>query len=353
MSKSLSIYLDLIRFLAALVVFFSHLASQDISGGFLWQFKNYSQSAVMVFFVLSGFVISYVSENHEKGIRSYSLARISRLYSVIIPALVLTVICDYIGIKINPDFYYNASWPYPEGSQVAHYVLSFFLIQNVWDLNLNPGINGPFWSITFEWVYYIFFGVLFYLRSKVKWLVFLLITLLAGPTILALFPIWLLGGVLYRLQDKPLTNIPDWLLAIFSLISLVFLFCLSPTVRDMDFTLSFIERKSILGDYFDAIMFSLHLYLSKYLIVYCKHYLYKYKKLIRWLGSLTFALYLFHRPILQVLAAIYNGDKSEPTYIFSLIFFTFFIVCTIGRLCEKQKSRIKKLLKSKLVKGYL
>ena len=54
MSGTLSIYLDIVRFAAALVVFLGHAADSRFTGGFLWQFNLINQEAVTIFFVLSG-----------------------------------------------------------------------------------------------------------------------------------------------------------------------------------------------------------------------------------------------------------------------------------------------------------
>lgn len=88
------------------------------------------------------------------------------MYSIVIPALFLTLVLDFIGIQLNPDIYYNGPWGYAEGYQITEYLLTFFLIQNIWDWGLNPGINQPFWSLTFEWFYYIIFAI-FYLLNQI------------------------------------------------------------------------------------------------------------------------------------------------------------------------------------------
>ncbi len=56
LTPGFSLSLDLIRFWAALVVFFSHFAVQQISGGLFWQFNiiPFGHHAVVFFFVLSG-----------------------------------------------------------------------------------------------------------------------------------------------------------------------------------------------------------------------------------------------------------------------------------------------------------
>src|SRR5712671_3594240 len=84
MRRELSTYLDLLRLTAAMAVFVSHLSWVRISGGFLWQFQFLGHDAVMVFFVLSGFVIQYAAATKEKSLFDYQVARFARLYSVVI-----------------------------------------------------------------------------------------------------------------------------------------------------------------------------------------------------------------------------------------------------------------------------
>ncbi|WP_085300417.1 acyltransferase family protein [Cognaticolwellia mytili] len=348
MNKGYSLYLDVLRFSAAMVVFFSHVASQDLTDGFLWQFKAYSQTAVMIFFVMSGYVIGFVTYEKERHITDFTVARVSRLWSIVIPALLLTAICDYIGLELNTAIYTESAWPYPEGSQVLHYVLSFFLIQNLWNMDLNPGINGPFWSLTYEWMYYILFGLFYFIKSKIKWLFISLIILISGPTIVLLFPIWLLGYVLFKLELRNKVKFEQsYLKALISCAALLLIVFVGPEVREIKTGVTWMSRASIIGDYFDAILFVIHMYFSPHIINLIKPILFKYEKLIRWSASLTFALYLFHRPIIQLIAAAYDGDKSNLFYRITMIVITFLIVATIGRWCELNKTTFKKILNKK------
>src|ERR1700742_1917757 len=86
MNRQTSLYLDLVRFLAALAVFVSHICGQRFTGGLLWQSEPYGDEAVDVFFVLSGFVIGYVTDGRETSTRSFAVARLARIYSVALPA---------------------------------------------------------------------------------------------------------------------------------------------------------------------------------------------------------------------------------------------------------------------------
>lgn len=60
-TKSFSVYLDVLRLCAALLVCFAHLSSFELSAGKFWHTKAYDQFAVMVFFVLSGYVVILVT----------------------------------------------------------------------------------------------------------------------------------------------------------------------------------------------------------------------------------------------------------------------------------------------------
>jgi peptidoglycan/LPS O-acetylase OafA/YrhL len=77
MTNALSLYLDALRFGAALTVFVSHYSTGRISGGLFWQFDR-GRTAVLVFFVLSGFVIAWVSERRERTLEEYCLSRVAR-----------------------------------------------------------------------------------------------------------------------------------------------------------------------------------------------------------------------------------------------------------------------------------
>ncbi len=58
---------------------------------------NAGEEAVIVFFVLSGLVISVSAEKRHHDVTSYGIARLARLWSVVLRALLLTVVCDIVG----------------------------------------------------------------------------------------------------------------------------------------------------------------------------------------------------------------------------------------------------------------
>jgi peptidoglycan/LPS O-acetylase OafA/YrhL len=225
------------------------------------------------------------------------------------------------------------------------------LVQNLWGSDLNPGINGPFWSLTYEWVYYILFGIFYFIKNNKKWFLLILVALLAGPSILFLFPVWLLGYALFRIKITLKEGFEfSYIKACLAILTIGLLIFVGPQMREIKTSISWLSRSSIAGDYFDAIIFVFHLYFCPYLIHLLKPILIRYEKIIRWCASLTFALYLFHRPIIQLIAAINDGSQNNNMYRMTILIVTFIVVATIGRWCEQNKYVLKRYLSNLIIK---
>lgn len=167
MNQSLSLYLDIVRFLAAGAVLVAHLASEPFTEGLSWHGTAvYGDLAVTIFFVLSGYVISYVTTQRERQPVHFVAARISRLYSVVIVALILTAVLDYSGAYFNEAFYAikKVLW---KSASIFGYAASFFFVNEflVFGFNgISPGTNAPYWSLSFEATYYLVAGLFLFLR---------------------------------------------------------------------------------------------------------------------------------------------------------------------------------------------
>src|SRR5579872_4590607 len=112
-----SICLDLLRALAAQLVLMGHCADlmmvqgQDVApsrrGLFLvlGHMSSYSHEAVVVFFVLSGFLIGgevwarVNSGSFAPG--PYAVNRLMRLYSVVVPGLLLSAVLDSVSLRVG------------------------------------------------------------------------------------------------------------------------------------------------------------------------------------------------------------------------------------------------------------
>jgi peptidoglycan/LPS O-acetylase OafA/YrhL len=340
MSKGLSLYLDLLRFALAMVVWMGHSTYAGYTGHpfVLWFMFPYMQTAVIGFFVLSGFVVAHVTTINQNNPTAYTIARISRLYSMVIPALILTFLCDAIGQSIDSKFYHVG--PVALGDdQLFQYVASFFMVNNFSAVASGPaGTNGPFWSLSYELTYYIAFG-LYLTKNRTSLIVgSILLFAVAGLGILALFPIWLLGVLGYHLQKR--WTIPVVLAVVLFPLSAFLLAKTGWSRYELDYSLG----RPYLIDYADALLVAINIYAASSLARSLAAALGWCESLVRWLGSLTFAIYLCHRPLLQFLTVIQidkPGTAAEQLWLFGG---SFVVISIISILADHARRNLRKIL---------
>lgn len=335
MQPRFSAYLDIVRFLAAFTVFLGHAAGKYWTGGFLWPTGAYGDTCVVVFFVLSGFVIAYVTDHKENKASIYASNRIARLWSVVIPALALTFVIDYFGVRMAPELYIGQPW-FAADHPALRYLASFFMLQEAWHISYTPGINAPFWSLSYEAFYYLAFGLMTFHKGRGKWLAMLAVFLVGGPLVLLLFPIWMLGVFAYR-QSKTWTLSAPAAWAAFLGGSVLLL--LSPHLRGaMDW--SFMGQ-DVLGRYIDAVAFVLHLAGAYCLLAGKAPLPARLGRTIKRVASTTFVLYLFHRPLLQLFSYIGPSDPSSWERRALVIGGTLVVVAIATPLCEALQSHLR------------
>ena len=188
MNRTLSIHLDLVRLLAASVVFLGHAGTQRISGGLFHQFGRYGEAAVDVFFVLSGFVIAHAVATRETSASGYAVNRAARIYSVVVPALLLGLLLDAGGRLLDPALYGLAP-NFTGPADAAQLMSSALFLDQLWFRAAQPGSNLPFWSLAFEAWYYLAFGLLVFAPRPWNWLAAAAAMALAGPKIALLLPL--------------------------------------------------------------------------------------------------------------------------------------------------------------------
>jgi peptidoglycan/LPS O-acetylase OafA/YrhL len=171
----------------------------------------------------------------------------------VLPALLLTFVIDHAGVRIAPELYLGRPW-FGGDMLPLRYIASLFLVHDFWSLALTPGINQPFWSLSFEALYYVVFGIAFFARSRWKWLAIVLALLLSGPVITALLPIWMLGVYCYRLTKNWEPPVGVSALAFVAGLGLL---AASPTIHDAFSDVSVHGR--IWVRYVDALSFLLNL----------------------------------------------------------------------------------------------
>jgi peptidoglycan/LPS O-acetylase OafA/YrhL len=367
------VHLNMARGLAALLVLLGHLRSfvflsydQLKSHGpvdtVLWAITGFGHQAVMVFFVLSGFFItrSIMIDDRKSGFSwpVYLIKRLSRLWVVLLPCVLLTLFWDSVGASSgNIEFYKGTLYSlYSSGPGVeyggAHYDFAT-LIGNLLFLQtiLVPifGSNGPLWSLANEFWYYLMFPLLYVAFAQERRplaiakniLVFIAICIFVGPYIVISGAIWLAGAAAYFIYDR------GWLIAqlkhpatlVLALLALLLSLAGSKGHYGSDLTKDFLVGFSaavlvLVLARFDA---SLSLY----------------KTASRVLADGSYTMYLVHFPFIAALAAIaLDNQKFDATLIGYSVFLglgllTVAYCYAVYWLFERQTGKIRRFCLAK------
>lgn len=348
MRNGTSLYLDLVRFGAAMIVFIDHLRFHTRRGfGTFWNahpfvsrhLEPYSQIAVIIFFVLSGYVIAHVLATRERTPLEYTTRRLARLYSIIVPALLLTAACNLLITLRYPDAMGGS------GSAMVNYVGMALFMNALWFLPHFDVPNTPFWTLDYEATYYVAIALILFVRGWGRIVALLAVTLLTGLSMIVLAPTWFLGYVAYHVSaHRRLAPVLAILLWLTSLILLPLCAWLELNgrlhlgfLRTPDHTVGF-----VLTAYAAAICFTVNLLTFDAFSNRVQPLLAPFAAFIRWVGSLTFALYLFHQPLLSLFTVYHMPDRSSLSQLVLLVGGTFGVVATLGRFCENSKGAYRR-----------
>lgn len=338
MKKDLSAFLDLTRTLAALTVFLAHLSQPRFGGESLSFFAGQSHSAVIVFFVLSGFVISWAAKRDGTA-REYVINRASRIYSVALPALALTWLTDNFLIANYPGtitalYQYAAVWKY----------LPLFLTfsTDFWFLAEDAFSNIPYWSLCYEVWYYVVFGILVFGRGHWRWGIAIACLLLMGPRLWLLWPIWLIGALLHRLPPLPLKSSRALLL-----LSLAALIMMKASGVEA-FLNDFVDRMTnefasehlrysqyFLGDYLVALLIAATIHAVRGSDI---RSLARMQKPIAIAASVSFSMYLIHYPLFLFFGALF------PKQMLAIGMAALLVIIVFGIVFERNRAVLRGML---------
>ncbi|BCG57495.1 acyltransferase [Paenibacillus sp. URB8-2] len=259
--------------------------------------------AVMVFFVLSGLFISssvvkQISENRWSW-KVYLVNRLSRLWVVLIPALFLALFWAKlrIGIFGNEEKFVRGL-----GSDI--FLGNMFFLQGIFTPVF--ALNGPLWSLAYEFWYYILFPCIVHIfyapkkSTKALYLAFVVLLLFfLGKEILIYFPVWLLGSLVVLI--KPLLILKKlhrkliiFAAALFTFLSINLLYIIFQTNHALD------SEVQLFIDYLVAFSFSVLCYVIMSLYNDNREdKSLKIPQLCKYLAGFSYTLYLTHYPILH------------------------------------------------------
>ncbi len=344
MRPEVSLYLDLVRFTAALVVFGAHFALQRLGGGFLWQLNDYGHEAVTVFFVLSGYVIAYASDTRETTVREYAISRLARLYSVALPAVLLTVLLDRLGSHWRPQGYLSA-WgidPEPSGRVI---VSALTFTNEIWTQSLRLGSNAAYWSMGYEVPYYVLFGLAHFTQGRWRWPLVAGALVLAGPSIAASFPLWLIGVGVYRYtrDHTPSAGTGLWLFGGSLLLWLAYELAAQRWGRLTMAGNAWFKRREWMQDYLVGSFFAVNLIGFQAAAERLGAPLLRQAARIRWLAGATFTLYLCHFPVAQFIVAFSPWPNTDPRSHALVWVGTLVAVFLLASVTERRKQAWRRL----------
>jgi peptidoglycan/LPS O-acetylase OafA/YrhL len=355
MKKEFSIYLDLVRFMAALLVLIHHSNFSGLSLDHVW-FSQFGPAAVIIFFVLSGYVISHVTSTKESEPIEYWSSRLSRFYSVAIPIVLLSPLLDIVGQALAPQLYVMKT---THDFALLRMFTSLTFLNEIWTMAIMSFSNVPYWSLNYEIWYYMLFAVVTFMRGRPRaWLAGATI-LFVGPKIILLAPIWILGVVLHRYQR--LYRLLPWqcwslFLASWPLFGLYEHFQIAYRSSELvgyvigqhwKEQLSF--SKFFLGNYLLALVIGANFVGFRGIAQNFSAPLLACEKVIRWLAGYTFTLYIMHQPLLLFYSALFLGDPAGKLFYSEVIGATVLTIGIVGAFTEHKRHHLKAWIRRQLL----
>lgn len=341
-----SISLDLIRGISAQVVVIGHgILYFDIFQDF--HHPRMQNIAVLVFFILSGFLITYSTLSKSNYyFKQFFIDRFSRIYSAFIPALILVFAIDYIHIHLD-----NTSYVNHDAYNFKTFVGNIFMLQDyplLKNYHLTSfGSARPFWTLAIEWWIYLLFGfVVLDFSKKVKknyidYIVLLGLAIVPTYNLLlgrgnGLTLYWLMGASIFAILKyqllKPYSK-KDKLVALLLLI------------------LFSIVRIRLTNEEYEPI-FSLFLSGAILLIIDLSKSL-NFSRLatilIKKNAEFSYTLYLIHYSIINVIFSFF-ADTYDPYFLFGLSFLLSNVISLI--IAYYSEVKLTRYVKSTLYEKY-
>lgn len=314
-----------IRIFAVIWIFLYHTSfvfgfqtrfSLSIQWGWFREVIARGAYGVEIFFISSGFVISYVYMRKFykglffEGVRKFYLFRLSKIYPLYVVTLFLTWVFYKLGILDNPMIH-----------QTGSSFLNVALMQT-WFLDVLISWNSPAWALSAEWFLYLLFPLFALMLSRIQkpWvLCFILIIVTyiyyiflintrplalpfftppfigTGSLIRAGFG-FTLGIILFKFYEKKiLGDFPGDFLFVAVCAGIVALL-----FWDIRRELEIISVTILLTILIYALIKSRHL------VFYCFG-----NRVVVYLGKLSFAFYLIHYPAIRFIDYFYS--KADIT----------------------------------------
>lgn len=354
--------IDMLRALAATAVVLSHarhlLIVNPTDAGLVHKLLSFALSlgeeAVMVFFVISGFWIirSVVSAGAAFSWANYLTARLSRLWVVAIPAIIIGGLTDFAGLSLIGGAIYDGtqgvnSVTYDVGSRLTAQNLGGTLLF-LQTIVVPPfGSNGPLWSLAYEFWYYIWFPALWLAlvhRRFSLWLIVPIGMAILFPALNNLFLVWCLGGIVHWLVSQDIFGNNIRRLGVWPVLGAALLFLLAIVARHA------VDLGTV-GLFAVGATFGLLLWTLVSGAFRAPGFL----RPVATFGAMgSYSLYVTHFPLLLLIAALFvPSQPMQPSFVaWGAVFLLTLVAIAYAQLfallTERQTSTVRRLATSLL-----
>ncbi len=204
---------------AIVLVDFDQSVCKNVLAKSFYLLTGLGHQAVVVFFVISGFLVggSVLKKGLHLNFLEYILARLTRLWVVLVPALCFTFLIDICLEQLYPEALSGRYYPsWNSGPSQNHSLAFSTFIGNIVFVQtfLVPvwGSNSPLWSLFNEFWYYVSFPLIvmaFQSFGSKKWWRLAILTFTLFGLLLTLpktiwhgFAIWLFGTAAWWIRDQ-------------------------------------------------------------------------------------------------------------------------------------------------------
>ena len=337
--------MDIARGLAALWVFLFHtkeLFAQ--SSPLIYEFAKYGALGVPMFFVISGYVITYSAEStlsKQSAPTKFLRNRFLRIYPTFWISILVVLLIPYI-IEIISMFK-SGSYVQPESLVSRLSTIEWFYFVTLTKAFLTKGsdiqeqfssINSVYWSLAIEFQFYLIVYVALYFKKHFRQILFVITCI---SLLNQIFPMGFNGGFFihywqmfacgivlaylnkYKLHFKKL--VPEHSLNISSLLSIILLVPL----------IIYINVNESISNFAFALVFTLMLWIITPFEIVLVHL--KQKKLTKYilevflmLGAMSYSIYLLHAKLYQLPEMFVRQIVEPDNIIYGLLTITLTII---------------------------
>lgn len=347
---------EFLRGIAAFYVFFHHTLFQfNIveKTSILGKLFSFGQEAVMLFFLLSGYVIALSLIKKDYSFSEYFKHRFLRIYPILLFVMIISVVLKFLTDSLTFDFY--------------SFIINLLMLQDI--SSLKPGTfadpflgNSPLWSLSYEWWFYMIFFSHFIFYKKIfnnisflyySGFVFSLLGLLSYfffynqiSLIMMYYYVWLSGAIICIIFANKLPNKKSLIIKVLELyFSIIIIYSLLFVLNQNTSSIGvhpLLELRHYLTSFVFLIIALLY---TKYFYTKLKNNLF-YQRLLS-IGikpaSISFGVYVIHYPIMIFFLTInqkMGGQINENmgfllTFMFTLILSYIAEIKIYGKLYTK------------------